>query len=44
MEITIDNIINFMKENIYNFQPALEIIEEMYNKKLKTKYKEVNSI
>lgn len=41
---TLDNTINFMNENIYNFQPALEMIGEMYNKKLKVKYREVNLI
>lgn len=39
---TLDNTIEFMKENIYNFQPALEIIDEMYDKKLNIKYKEAN--
>jgi len=41
---TLDGTINFMKENIYNFQPALEIINEMYNKKLNIKYKEANNL
>lgn len=34
--------INFMKENIYNFEPALEMIKETYGKKLNVTYKEVN--
>ena len=34
--------IDFMKANIYNFEPALEMVKEMYNKKLNVKYKEVN--
>jgi len=34
--------IDFMQENIYNFEPALEMIKEMHNKKLNAKYKEVN--
>ena len=38
----LDEAINFMKQNIYNFEPALEMIDEMYNKKSNTKYKEVN--
>ena len=33
--------IAFMKKNIYNFEPALEMIKEMYKKKIKVKYKEV---
>ena len=36
--------IGFMKKNIYNFQPALEMIKEMYNKKINIKYKEVNYV
>jgi len=38
----LDKTIEFMKDKIYNFQPALEIIAEMYNKKLNVKYKEAN--
>ena len=38
----LDETIQFMEENIYNFEPALEMIKEMYNKKLNVKYKEVN--
>lgn len=41
---TLDNTIKFMQENIYNFQPALEIVSEMYNKKLNVKYKEINNL
>jgi hypothetical protein len=33
--------IQFMQKNIYNFEPALEIIKEMYKKKIKVRYKEV---
>lgn len=40
----LDETIKFMKENIYNFQPALEMIEEMYGKVLETKYKEANYV
>ncbi len=39
---TLDSTIEFMKENIYNFQPALEMIKEMYHKKINIKYKEAN--
>lgn len=38
----LDETIEFMKENIYNFEPALEMINEMYNKQLNIKYKEAN--
>ena len=33
-----------MKNNIYNFEPALEMVDEMYHKNLGYKYKEVNSL
>ncbi len=33
--------ISFMEKNKYNFEPALEMIKEMYKEKIKTKYKEV---
>ena len=39
---SLDETVEFMKKNIYNFQPALEIIKEDYNKRLKVKYKESN--
>ena len=38
----LNKTIDFMKKNIYNFEPALEMIKEKYNKKLNIKYKEVN--
>jgi len=41
---TLDNTISFMKENIYNFQPALEMIQEMYKKGLNITYKEANNL
>ena len=41
---TLDNTVGFMKDNIYNFQPALEIINERYNKKINIKYKEANNL
>ena len=31
----------FMNKNKYNFEPALEMIREIYNKKINVKYKEV---
>ncbi len=37
---SLNNTINFMLKNKYNFEPALEMINEIYNKKLKVKYKE----
>ena len=40
----LNETIEFMKANIYNFEPALEIISEMYNKKLKIKYRELNTL
>ena len=40
--VSLNEAIKFMQENIYNFEPALEMIKEMYNKKLNVRYKEVN--
>ena len=40
--VSLNEAIKFMQENIYNFEPALEMIKEMYNKKLNIKYKEVS--
>lgn len=40
---TLENTIKFMEENVYNFQPALEMINEMYSKKLNIAYREANS-
>jgi len=39
---SLEETINFMQKNIYNFEPALEMIKEMYNKKINVKYKEIN--
>src|SRR3989344_4969133 len=39
---SLNETIKFMQENIYNFEPALEMIKEMYHKKLNIKYKEAN--
>jgi hypothetical protein len=33
----LNETIDFMQTNIYNFEPALEMIKEMYNKKLNVK-------
>ncbi len=38
----LDETIRFMQKNIYNFEPALEMINEMYNKNLNIKYRETN--
>ncbi|OIO41324.1 hypothetical protein AUJ62_03005 [Candidatus Pacearchaeota archaeon CG1_02_32_21] len=38
----LNETIDFMQANRYNFEPALEMIKEMYNQKLNIKYKEVN--
>lgn len=39
---SLDESIDFMKKNIYNFEPALEMIKEMYEKDLNIRYKETN--
>lgn len=41
---SLDETIAFMEKNIYNFEPALEIIEEMYGKKLGVNYREVKTL
>ena len=41
---SLEETIDFMQENIYNFEPALEMIKEMYNKKLDVRYKDVNHL
>lgn len=38
---SLEETIHFMKKNIYNFEPALEMIKEMYKKRIKAEYKEV---
>lgn len=40
---SLDDTIAFMKENIYNFEPALEMVQDLYKKKLGVKYAEVVS-
>lgn len=40
---SLEETISFMKKQIYNFQPALEMIKEMYNKRIKVEYSEVNT-
>ena len=37
---SLNETIKFMEQNKYNFEPALEMIKEMYKKKIKVKYKE----
>ncbi|MBI4918621.1 hypothetical protein HY837_01725 [archaeon] len=36
----LNKTISFAQKNIYNFEPALEMIKEMYHKKIKVEYKE----
>ena len=38
---SLQHTIQFMKKYIYNFEPALEMIKEMYHQKINVKYKEV---
>jgi len=38
---SLDKTIEFMQKHIYNFEPALEMIKNMYGKKIEIKYKEV---
>ncbi len=38
---TLNDTIAFAEKHIYNFEPALEMIKELYNKKIQVKYKEV---
>lgn len=40
---SLEDTIAFMKENIYNFEPALEMVQDLYKKKLGVKYAEVVS-
>jgi len=40
---SLDTTIKFMKENAYNFEPALEMIDEMYCKGLGIKYREADT-
>jgi len=42
--IPLHETIKFMKKNIYNFEPALEMIDETYKKGLKIKYRELNAL
>jgi hypothetical protein len=37
----LDETIRFMKKYIYNFEPALEMVQEMHGKRTRAKYKEV---
>ena len=36
----LEETISFMKEHIYNFEPALEMIKEIHKKRINVKYKE----
>lgn len=38
---TLKETINFCKNNIYQYEPALEMLNEMYNLKLKVRYREI---
>lgn len=38
---SLEETIGFMKKYIYNFQPALEMVQEMHGKRTGVKYKEV---
>lgn len=40
----LNETIAFMNKNVYNFEPALEMIDEMYKKRLNIKYKEINTL
>ena len=40
----LDETIAFMKKNVYNFEPALEMIDEMHKKGLNIKYKEIKTL
>jgi hypothetical protein len=40
---SLEETIRFMKKYIYNFEPALEMIQEMYGKRTGVKYKEANT-
>ncbi|MFH1638119.1 MAG: hypothetical protein ABIB71_06860 [Candidatus Woesearchaeota archaeon] len=39
----LEDTVSFMKKYIYNFQPALEMIQEMYGKKLGVRYSEIKT-
>jgi len=38
--IPLDETVNFCLKNIYSYQPALELLDEMYNLKLEVRYRE----
>lgn len=38
---SLEETIRFMKKYIYNFEPALEMVQEMHGKRIGAKYKEV---
>ena len=41
---SLEETISFMKKYIYNFQPALEMVQEMHGKRTGVKYKEVGNL
>jgi len=41
---SLDDTIAFMKENVYNFEPALEMVQNLYPKRLGVKYAEVSHV
>lgn len=41
--IPLEETIDFCRRNIYSYEPALEMLDEMYNLGLKIKYKEVKN-
>ncbi len=41
---SLDWTIKFMDRYVYNFQPALEMVNEMYGKKIKIRYRETNYV
>ena len=40
---SLEDTIKFMKDNVYNFEPALEMVQNFYKKKLGVKYAEVGA-
>jgi len=39
--IPLDETIEFCRRNIYSYEPALEMVDEMYGLRLGAKYREV---
>lgn len=42
--IPLDETVKFCQDNIYSYEPALEMLDEMYKLSLKTKYKEAKNL